>query len=185
MRGTMLFCPGVTFCSSKQSLKLFESPIDKQHKYEQNLNKNHEAEPVELSIVRPSDLFWWLYTLWIILLPYCGCWWPGDATKEVIICYLTRNILISTQETLIFWENGFFNGSALQWRHNERDGVSTHQPHDCLLNRLFRCRSNKTSKLRVTGLCEGNSRWPVNSPHKGPVTRKMFPFDDVIMFIIY
>ena len=25
-------------------------------------------------------------------------------------------------------------------------------------------------------------RWPVNSPHKGPVTRKMFSFDDVIMF---
>ena len=24
-------------------------------------------------------------------------------------------------------------------------------------------------------------RWPVNSPHKAPVTRKMFPFDDVIM----
>ena len=24
-------------------------------------------------------------------------------------------------------------------------------------------------------------RWPVNSPHKGPVTRKMFPFDDVIL----
>ena len=30
-------------------------------------------------------------------------------------------------------------------------------------------------------LCVGNSPWPVNSPHKGPVTRKMFPFDDVIM----
>ena len=27
----------------------------------------------------------------------------------------------------------------------------------------------------------GFHRWPVNSPHKGPVTRKMFPFDDVIM----
>ena len=26
--------------------------------------------------------------------------------------------------------------------------------------------------------------WPVNSPHKGPVTRKMFPFDDVIMWRI-
>ena len=24
-------------------------------------------------------------------------------------------------------------------------------------------------------------RWPVNSPHKGPVTRIFFPFDDVIM----
>ena len=41
--------------------------------------------------------------------------------------------------------------------HNEHDGVSNHQPHDCLLNRLFRCRSKKTSKLRVIGLCEGNS----------------------------
>ena len=27
----------------------------------------------------------------------------------------------------------------------------------------------------------GIHRGPVNSPHKGPVTRKMFPFDDVIM----
>ena len=49
---------------------------------------------------------------------------------------------------------------------------------------LFRHRSKKTSKLRVTGLCAGNSSGPVNSPHKGPVTRKMFPFDDVIMFIL-
>ena len=27
----------------------------------------------------------------------------------------------------------------------------------------------------------GIHRWPVKSPHKGPVTRKMFPFNDVIM----
>ena len=31
----------------------------------------------------------------------------------------------------------------------------------------------------------GIHRWPVNSPHKGPVTRKMFPFDDVIMYIYF
>ena len=36
-------------------------------------------------------------------------------------------------------------------------GVLNHQPHDCLLNRLFRRRSKKTSKLHVTGLCAGNS----------------------------
>ena len=46
---------------------------------------------------------------------------------------------------------------TLQWRHNGRDTVSNHLPHDCLLNRLFRRRSKKTSKLRVTGLCAGNS----------------------------
>ena len=31
----------------------------------------------------------------------------------------------------------------------------------------------------------GIHRWTVNSPHKGPVTRKMFPFDDVIMYKIF
>ena len=41
----------------------------------------------------------------------------------------------------------------LKWGHNKRDGVSSHQPHDCLLNRLSRRRSKKASKLRVTGLC--------------------------------
>ena len=50
---------------------------------------------------------------------------------------------------------------SLHWRHNERNGVSNHQPRDFLLNHLFRHRPNKTSKLRVTGLCEENS--PVTS----------------------
>ena len=49
------------------------------------------------------------------------------------------------------------NGAALQWRHNGRDGISYHQHHHCLLNCLFRRRSKKTSELRVTGLCVGNS----------------------------
>ena len=46
---------------------------------------------------------------------------------------------------------------SIQWRHNEHDGVSNHRCHDCLLNRLFRHRSKKTWKLRVTCLCDGNS----------------------------
>ena len=74
--------------------------------------------------------------------------------------------------------------SAFQWRHNERDGVSNNQPHDCQLIRLFRRRSKKTTKLRVTGLCEGNSPVTVEFPHKRPVTRKMFPYDDVFMISI-
>ena len=51
---------------------------------------------------------------------------------------------------------------SFQWRHNDHDGVSNHQPHGCLLKRLYMRWSKKTSKLRVTGLCEGNSpgdRW--------------------------
>ena len=48
-------------------------------------------------------------------------------------------------------------GFPLRWRHNGPDCVSNHQPHDCLLNRLLRHRSEKTSKLRVTGRCAGKS----------------------------
>ena len=70
---------------------------------------------------------------------------------------------------------------SLQWRHNRRGSVSNHQPHGCLLNRWFRRRSKKTSKLRITAFVRGIHRGPVKSPHKWPVTRKMFPFDDVIM----
>ena len=55
------------------------------------------------------------------------------------------------------WTSDGFVFSTLRWRQNGRDSVSNHQPQDCLLNRLFRCRSKKTSKLRVTGLCVGNS----------------------------
>ena len=46
---------------------------------------------------------------------------------------------------------------ALHWRHNEHDGFSNHEPHDCLHICLFRRRSKKISKFRVTGLCAGNS----------------------------
>ena len=48
-----------------------------------------------------------------------------------------------------------YNFCPLQWRHNGRDSVSNHQSHHCL--RLFRRRSKKTSKLRVTGVCVWNS----------------------------
>ena len=101
-----------------------------------------------------------------------------------------RHLIINYWRLLFPWSNSYhlvnvavtasrYNlnsmSESLQWRYNELDGVSNHQPHECLLNRWFRRRSKKTSKLRVTGLCAGNS------PVTGPVTRKMFPFDDVIM----
>ena len=51
---------------------------------------------------------------------------------------------------------------TLQRRDNECDGVSNHRCLECLLNRLFKLRSKKTSQFRVTDLCEGNppvTRW--------------------------
>ena len=62
------------------------------------------------------------------------------------------------------------NHISLRWRHNERDVAENHQPHDCLLNRLFRRRSKKTSKLRVTGLYVVTGEFPTQRP----VTQKCF-----------
>ena len=70
---------------------------------------------------------------------------------------------------------------TLQWRHSERDGVSNHQHPNCLLNRLFRRKSKKHQSFASLAYVRGIHRWPMNSPHKGPVTRKMVSFDDVIM----
>ena len=73
------------------------------------------------------------------------------------------------------------------WRHdghNGRDGISNHQPHNCLI--VYSTvdsggdhRKNQSSALLA--FLRGIHRWPVNSPHKWSVTQKMFPFDDVIM----
>ena len=62
----------------------------------------------------------------------------------------------------LIW-SGVSKVGPIQWRHNGRDSISNHQPHHCLLNRSFRCRSKKTSKLRVTGLCAGNSPVTINA----------------------
>ena len=58
--------------------------------------------------------------------------------------------------------------------------MASHQPHHRLLNHLFRRISKHQSSVSLA-FVRGIHRWPVNSPHKWPVTRKMFPFDDVIM----
>ena len=64
--------------------------------------------------------------------------WAKEATGDVFLKYMSQS------------------SCSLQWRHNEYDGVSNYRCLDCFFSRLFRRRSNKTSKLRVAGLCEVN-----------------------------
>ena len=68
--------------------------------------------------------------------------------------------------------------------HNEHDGVSNHQRFDCLLSLINKCSGPDQRKHQSSAslaFVREIHRWPVNSPHKGPVAQKMFPFDDVIM----
>ena len=87
---------------------------------------------------------------------------------------------ISLTQFMHLWE------MSLQWRQNGHDSVSNHQPHGCLLNRLFRRRSKKTSKLRVTGLCAGNSPGTSEFPAQmaSKVNAENISIDDVIMVAV-
>ena len=65
-------------------------------------------------------------------------------------------------------------GIALHRRHNERNGVSNHRHVDCFLGNLLWRRSEKTANSASLAFVRGIQRWPVNFPHKGPVTWKCF-----------
>ena len=52
---------------------------------------------------------------------------------------------------------------TLQWRHNGRDGVSNHQPHHCLPNRLFRLKEN----------IKAPRHWPLCGEFTGEFPAKM------------
>ena len=102
------------------------------------------------------------------------CWWKQGVSKAFFWHIVFR--VISCADTSQRWQ-GFdrkfpnvihFRGGTLvlyffrkhkyswQWRHIECNGVSIHRHLDCLLSRLFRPISKKTSKLCVNGLCAGN-----------------------------
>ena len=70
---------------------------------------------------------------------------------------------------------------SLQLSHNRSNGVLNYQHHDCLLRRRSKKHQSSASLAYVREI----HRWPVNSAHKGPVTYKMYPFDDFIVWNIY
>ena len=108
---------------------------------------------------------------------------PWRALNKSRFFSLGTDITSTIQSTKYFF--CIFSGIyciTIQWRHNERDGDSNHRPHDCLLNRLFKTQIKENIKAPSHWPLWGEfTGWSVNSPHKGPVTRKMFPFDDVII----
>ena len=101
--------------------------------------------------------------------------WPGVVIL-LTVSYIWYSVVIFAANYVCAVVN-----QALHWRHDGRDSVSNLQPYDCLLIRLFRRRSRKHQSSASLAFVWEIHRGPVNSPHKWPVTRKMFRFDDVIM----
>ena len=114
-----------------------------------------------------DHLYYEIYYLWfnqwcvlmktggtnLLLLTISACWSSSRWPLAPRSCKVSK-----TWDWCLEFSNSWtWFLETLQWRQNGCDGVSNHQPRDCLLNRLFRRRSKKTSKLRVTGLCAGIS----------------------------
>ena len=68
------------------------------------------------------------------------------------------------------------NTITLQWRHNEQDDVPI--VYSTVCSGTDQMKHQRSVPLAFVW---GIQRWPVNISRKGPVTRKMFPFEDVIM----
>ena len=86
-------------------------------------------------------------------------YWPLVSPIRIVLWHQNHAASISEyrSENVQFFYHHICTISSLRWRHNGLDGVSNHQPHHCLLSRIFGRRSKKTSKLRVTGLSARNS----------------------------
>ena len=131
---------------------------------------------------------------------YHGYRGHGDARCQGVCGHdidFSRNISISAIKSFVFIFNfsvRFAYRKQHEWRHghdryhhhysdvmmramaSQITGVSIVYSIVCLCADLRKYQSS--ASLAFLG---GIHRWPVNSPRKGPVTRKMFPFDDVIM----
>ena len=69
-------------------------------------------------------------------------------------------------------------------RYMNRFMFSNHLPFGCLFNSLSGPISKKHQSFHNWSFVRGIHQWPVNSPHIGPITRKKFPFHDVIMIFM-
>ena len=82
---------------------------------------------------------------------------------------------------ILTWTLAWIWHGLSQWRHNERSSVSNHQRLHCLLKCRFRRRTKKTSNLRVTGLCAGNSPVTGEFPAQKALKRKCCHFDEILI----
>ena len=116
--------------------------------------------------------------------PFCRChwnlimlghrhaqWWPQRSFKVTLVLHNLQNVSVDQIILFRMTEDVLLDLEALretlQWRHNDRDSVSSHRRLSCLINRLSRCRSKKHHSSASLAFVRGIQRWPVNSPHKG------------------
>ena len=125
---------------------------------------------------------------------------------HTVLCKSCKFMFVQSKQSLLSHHNLFaqavlisFNLMCSRAAPSERfelftrHGV-THQHYDDVIMTTIASQITSLTSVYSTAYSDADQRkhqssaslafvspGPVNSPHKGPVTRKMFPFDDVIM----
>ena len=120
---------------------------------------NHQKTPCTL-----NEMYWHL----TFVLVQNEVWYEKFTMKPVLV----NNV----------WVIGANWPRTLQWRPRATASqiTSLRIVHSTVYSRR---RSKKHQNSASVAFVGGIHLWPVNSLHKGSVTRKMFPFDNVIMNI--
>ena len=115
--------------------------------------------------------------------PMLGPWTLLSGVQVYIYCvvFMAWSIIPYNDNTTYAFDNVLYH-------HNADDIIRIKNYSDVTLTswclnfkNLFSLTPKKILKVRITGRCEGMHRWPVHSPHKGPVMWKALSCDDVFM----
>ena len=112
--------------------------------------------------------------------------------KNLVLENTVRSEKYSLKSSLLFIQRQYTRGQfgqrnerhlwTLQWRQRRQMSAMASQITSLtIVNSTVYSGQDQRKHRSSLAFMRGIHRWPANSPHKGPVTRKMLPFDDVIM----
>ena len=134
-----------------------------------------------------SPMIFFIVDIWALNLTRCGlvthyC----DIVFFFFFSLLSHFRLIHSFYLHLLYSSGSTLAQVmvlLQWCHNGRDDVTDYRRLNCYPTVCSGANQRKHQGPASLAFVGGIYRWLMYSPHKMTVTRKMFPFDDVIMLL--
>ena len=113
-------------------------------------------------------------------IQHSSCWWPGIFVRYQDIFNHHINVGKACEQQpgsdKLIYPSSHYSDVIMSAVASQFTGVSMVCSAIC-----SGADQRKHQSSASLAFVRGIHQWPMNSPHEGPVTRKMFPFDNVIM----
>ena len=141
-----------------------------------NVLKLHEGEWQKRTMCIFPRVYHYLYESSCV----CVCVASLCTATQQILNYglLQYRISLQNSPSTEIWRNGSFHYNDVIMRATASQITSLKVVYSTVYSGTDQRKHQSSTSLAFVWEIH---RWPVNSTHKWPVTRKMFPFDDVIM----